>query len=326
MNKNKSERIRIKREQKIAKINKKKAEAEIRRQEILQRRAAMVARMPKRRGKLLEWYFTLLEQIRTNKKAYIVFAIMQTMTIFVFIRSLLHGQVESCMVCVLCFALFLIPPILEKNFKVKLPTVLESLAYIFVFCAEVLGEIECYYIKFPFWDTMLHTINGFMFAAFGFCLVDIFNRHDKFRFRLSAGFLAVVAFCFSMTIGILWEFVEYSADHLLGFDMQKDTLVSDFSSVYIDETNSNKAIKIDNIEKTVVYYGDGSELVIDGGYLDIGINDTIQDLFVNFVGAVVFSCIGYVYVKQRGKGRLAASFIPEIEEDPEEYLGPENME
>lgn len=135
----------------------------------------------------------------------------------------------------------------------------------------------------------------------------------------------MVAFCFSMTIGILWEFAEYTVDHTIRFDMQKDIVVKEFSSVTLDETNSNIAIKINNIERTVVELENGEQVVIEGGYLDIGLVDTIKDLFVNFVGAVVFSFIGYVYVKQGGKGFIASSFIPQLDVDDEEYTGPEEM-
>lgn len=52
-----------------------------------------------------------------------------------------------------------------------------------------------------------------------------------------------------------------------------------------------------------------------GGYLDIGIHDTMKDLFVNLIGAVVFSIIGYFYVKKRGKGKFASKFIPKVRTD-----------
>ena len=53
------------------------------------------------------------------------------------------------------------------------------------------------------------------------------------------------------------------------------------------------------------------------GYLDVGLVDTIKDMMVNFVGAVVFSTIGFFYVKQRGKGRIASQFIPTLDPEPE---------
>ena len=283
--------------------------------------------MEKKREKPGRIYRSLLEQIKMNKKAYVVYLVLQFITIIVLIRSAMLGQWESVLTCVLALLLLLIPPFVEKNAKVQLPTALEITAYIFVFCSEILGEINCYYIKYPMWDTMLHTVNGFMFAAFGFCLVDIFNRNRHIRFRLSAGFLAVVAFCFSMTIGVLWEFTEFMVDNTVKMDMQKDMVVKEFSSVTLDETASNKAVRVKNITKTVIT-ADGKEIVIEGGYLDIGIRDTMKDLFVNFIGAVVFSIIGYIYIRQGGRNKLAASFVPVPNDiaDPDDYYGPEEIE
>ena len=50
------------------------------------------------------------------------------------------------------------------------------------------------------------------------------------------------------------------------------------------------------------------------------------DLFVNFIGAVVFSTIGYFYIKQRGKGKLAKAFIPTITEEERAAELPEGTE
>ncbi len=119
-----------------------------------------------------------------------------------------------------------------------------------------------------------------------------------------------------MTMGVLWEFFEFGADRLLLLDMQKDTVLSQISTVDLDPTLSNTPVVISGIEDVVLQLSDGSTYALGlGGYLDIGIYDTMADLFVNFVGAVVFSTIGYFYIKQRGKGRLARAFIPTITED-----------
>ena len=86
---------------------------------------------------------------------------------------------------------------------------------------------------------MLHTTNGFLCAAVGFSLIDILNRNAKIKFTLSPVYVALAAFCFSMTIGVLWEFFEFSMDRLFHMDMQKDTIVHTISSVMLDPTNSN---------------------------------------------------------------------------------------
>ena len=122
-----------------------------------------------------------------------------------------------------------------------------------------------------------------------------------------------------MTVGVLWEFFEFGMDRLFHMDMQKDTVVSSITSVMLDPTNSNIPVTIDNITSVQV---NGQELGF-GGYLDIGLYDTMKDLFVNFIGAVVFSTIGYFYIKQRGKGKLARAFIPTItDKDASEQNAP----
>ena len=119
-----------------------------------------------------------------------------------------------------------------------------------------------------------------------------------------------------MTVGVLWEFFEFSGDQLFQVDMQKDTVVQSIGTVTLDETNTNKVIRVDDISDVIIVHSDGSQQALGlGGYLDIGIIDTMKDLFVNFIGAFVFSIIGYFYVKQKGKGRFAASFIPQVENE-----------
>ncbi len=268
----------------------------------------------------------LTDQIKQNKKAAIVYFTLRIITIAVMVRCIFLGQWESVFTCLLALTLFFLPPFVEKAFRINLPTTLEIIAFVFVFCAEILGEIGCYYIKYSFWDTMLHTVSGFIFAAFGFCLLDMFNRSKRFSFELSPLSLALVAFCFSMTIGVLWEFFEFAADYILRTDMQKDFILSEISTVTLDPTNSNTAVKLNDIVQTTIHHADGSVTVVEGGYLDIGIYDTMKDLFVNFIGAVVFSAFGFIYVKQKGKGKLASQFIPVVDEEIPPPKNDENEE
>ena len=271
--------------------------------------------MAKRKNpSLIRYYSSLIDQIKTNKVAFTVFVILHLAVILVMIRCVVDKRYESLFTAGLCLLLFLIPPFVEKNFKLELPTVLETLAFIFIFCAEIFGEIGGFYQKYAFWDTMLHTTNGFIFAAFGFCLIDILNRNPKTKFTMSPVYVALTAFCFSMTIGVLWEFFEFSADALLMTDMQKDKIVTAFTSV---TPPINKEL-INDISKTTIEYAGGKTVVIENGYLDIGIIDTIKDMFVNLIGAVVFSFIGYFYIKRRGKGTIASQFIPVLVDNPEE--------
>lgn len=256
----------------------------------------------------------LREQIAKDRSAFLVYSILRVLVLTVLVRSIWIQKWENAAICVLALCLFLIPSFLERKLKIELPTVLEVIIFLFIFAAEILGEINAFYIRFPFWDTMLHTINGFLCAAVGFAMVDILNQNPKIKFTLSPLYLAVAAFCFSMTVGVLWEFFEFSADCFVHTDMQKDTILSSISSVMLDPDGGNKAMTLSGITDVTV---NGQDLGL-GGYLDIGLFDTMKDLLVNFIGAVVFSVIGYFYVKRRGKGKLASQFIPTLqpENDP----------
>ena len=230
------------------------------------------------------------------------------------VAQFFNGNFENFFLCILTLILFTIPSFIERTVHIDVPDTLEVIILLFIFAAEILGEIQAYYITFPYWDTMLHTLNGFLCAAIGFSLVDLFNRNERFSLSLSPAFMAIVAFCFSMTIGVLWEFFECTMDQLFFLDMQKDTIVNTIGSVMLDPTGGQTPRVIRGITDVILVTDQGNIPLGLGGYLDIGLLDTMKDLAVNFVGAVVFSIIGYFYVKSRGKGRFARRFIPRVEE------------
>lgn len=249
-----------------------------------------------------------------NKTTLTVYLVLRALVIFVLVRSVLRREYQSVFLCALSLFLMVLPSIIARRLKVVLPSTLEVIILLFIFAAEILGEINSFYVRVPNWDTMLHTINGFLCAAIGFCLVDMLNRNDRFSFKLSPLYLALVAFCFSMTVGVLWEFLEFAGDQLLGLDAQKDTVVHAIHSVNLDPTRTNTVVHIRDIADTIIVHSNGTQETLGlGGYLDLGIIDTMKDLFVNFIGAVVFSTIGYFYVKHKGKGKVATRFIPKVE-------------
>ena len=255
-----------------------------------------------------------MEALRAKKGAVLtVYIALRLMVIAVLVAQVFKRNFENVFLCGLTLLLLLVPTFIERKIHVDLPDTLEIIIMLFIFAAEILGEIQAYYITFPYWDTMLHTINGFLCAAIGFALVDILNRSERFSIQLSPLFLAITAFCFSMTIGVLWEFFECAMDQFFLLDMQKDTVVTVISSVMLDPAGGNHPTAIKGITDVIVVTADGTQHALGlGGYLDIGILDTMKDLFVNFIGAVVFSIIGYFYVKSRGKGRFARRFIPQV--------------
>lgn len=248
---------------------------------------------------------------RTKRSVTLVYILLRASVILVMLAQIFNRNFENVFLCVLTLILFMLPSTLERKLDLDLPNTLEIIILLFIYAAEILGEIGAYYVTFPYWDTVLHTLNGFLCAAIGFSLLDILNRHNDVRFHLSPLYLAIMSFCFSMTVGVIWEFFECTMDQLFFLDMQKDTVVSAIGSIMLDPTGGNTPIVLKNITDVIVVQADGTQTALGlGGYLDIGLLDTMEDLFVNFIGALTFSIIGYFYVRSRGKGKFAKRFIP----------------
>ena len=255
-------------------------------------------------------------EIRQNKVPAAVYFILRAIVILVLIRQIFLGNYENVFMCGLTLLLLIVPSLVQVTFRIEIPSALEVIILMFIFSAEILGEVNEFYIKIPNWDTMLHTLNGFLAAAIGFSLVNLLNEDKRLSFNLSPFFVAVVAFCFSMTIGVLWEFYEFFMDTNFAMDTQKDAIIYNINSVLLNPENINVPFHIKNITSTIV---NGKELNI-GGYLDIGLIDTMKDLIVNFIGAVTFSVIGYFYLKHKGKGVLVNSLVPSPKDDSNDYL------
>ena len=248
--------------------------------------------------------------MKKQHKEVTVRVILTILVVLCCVRQFMNGAFENVFTCILCLLLFSIPNFISKRFAIQLPVFLQVVIMIFMFSAEILGEVNAYYVRIPLWDTMLHTANGFLMAAIGFSLVDIFNRSERFLVKLSPVFVAIVAFCFSMTIGVLWEFFEFGMDMLFHTDMQKDFFVSAIHSVALNPNGHNVPVHME-IQSLLVNGEDW--MAAYGGYLDIGLIDTMKDLFVNFLGAVAFSIIGYIYIKYRGhRQSVAAKLIPTV--------------
>ena len=245
------------------------------------------------------------KDVRQHPLLFATYVVLRALVLVVLVLEAVKGDYYNVFLCGLTLVLFMIPTFVEHRLHIDVPNTLEIIILLFIFSAEILGEIQEYYLMFPFWDTMLHTINGFLMAAIGIAMVDILNRSRKFKVRLSPAFVALVAFCFSMTVGVVWEFFEYGMDVFFHTDMQKDTWINTLYSVSLNPEGRNVAQQV-----TV------DSVVVNGqswpAYLDIGLHDTMKDLLVNFVGAVIFSIIGALYIMGRGKGWFAPKFIPRL--------------
>ena len=145
-------------------------------------------------------------------------------------------------------------------------------------------------------------------AAIGFSLFDLLN--DKLKsIELSSVFLCLFSFCFSMTVGVFWEFFEYGMNNIMHYDMQKDEYINEIHTVTLDPENDNNVVSINGVDYTILYDKNGKEIAKIDNYLDIGLNDTMEDLIVNFVGALIFNIFGFIYLKNRDKDKVVKNFI-----------------
>ena len=272
---------------------------------------------PKDPGKTARMRRELREELKGKKTVVTIYIILRVLVILTMVAQFLNGNFENVFLCILTLVLFTLPTVIERRVRIDLPDTLEIIILLFIFSAEILGEIQAYYTYFHGWDTMLHTLNGFLCAAIGFSLVDLFNRNERFSLSLSPVFMAIVAFCFSMTIGVLLEFFEFGMDWFFHRDMQLDTVVNAIYSASLDPTRSNRVVAVKGIYDVVI---NGESLGM-GGYLDIGLIDTMKDLLVNFIGAVVFSVTGFFYARSKGKKRTPAqNFVPSKKTAKQDYL------
>lgn len=170
--------------------------------------------------------------------------------------------------CLLGVVAIFLPSMLEKKLKFEIPSSMEILYVIFLYCAIFLGEVRNFYYLVPHWDTILHTFSGAMLGALGFSVVSLMNQHKKWHLNLSPSFVAFFALCFAITLGVVWEIYEFTFDGILGLNMQKFALEN------------------------------GTQLI--GRY---ALMDTMKDLIVDAFGAFVVSVIGFISLKHK-KGWL----------------------
>ena len=226
-------------------------------------------RQPKNR--LIRFFRGLEDETRRDRRVRIVYQILRLITL---VSSIVFREYESAFICVLCLILFLIPGFLRRVLRIRVPEVLQIIILLFIFAAEMMGELFHFFTRVPGWDTILHTLTGYLMASVGLSLVDLLNS-SKAKFSLSPAYMALVAFCFAMTIGVLWEFFEFGMD----------------------------------VVKTVVETAGGEVYSIEGGYYDIGLYDTMKDLIVTFAGAAVFSVIGYFSMRNHTDNPFAQTLM-----------------
>lgn len=212
----------------------------------------------------------------------------ETFAIVTMIMMIANTQVDKLLLAVATPFMILVPKMIERIFRcrISLPVYLFGLFYAI---GPMLGHCYNLYYTIPWWDKMLHISGGVMFAFLGLFLFEKYIGKDKEKKMMTA----IFALCFSMAIAVLWEFCEFGADTFFGMDMQDDTVITHINSYLLDE-GIGVAGSIQNIEEVIV---NGQGLPVKG-YIDIGLIDTMLDMLLETVGAVV---VAIIYMASKGK-------------------------
>lgn len=174
--------------------------------------------------------------------------------------AILNNNLTYLSMSVLTLLVMLLPSIVEKKLKLEFPSEFEIVVIFFIYAAIFLGELNLFYEKFWWWDTMLHSFSGLILGNIGYALVSYLNGNSNVNIKLSPAFVVIFSFCFALSIGALWEIYEFSMDSLFGLNMQRT-----------------------------------------------GLDDTMKDLILDTIGALVFSVLGYYH--QIGKINLISKYI-----------------
>ena len=178
---------------------------------------------------------------------------------------------------------------------------------IFSACGGLLGSSYNIYMILPWFDSLLHAVSGILFFAAGFMLGEVFFGKDNVN-KHFFGKLAFAIF-FSTTVGVAWEFFEYLVSETMGFDMLEDAMVTDIQSYLLSQSH-NVAIELNDITQTVITYDGGKEWVINGGYMDLGLYDTLNDLLIAAAGTVSIAIVSIISFYKFPK--FNKMFIPEL--------------
>lgn len=149
--------------------------------------------------------------------------------VLLFLEANYQAAFETLLIMCITFL-----PLLGRRFKVRIPHDFETLALIFVYLSLFLGEVQGFYLRYWWWDLVLHAGSGFLVGLTGFLLVFVLNENEKINLQLTPGFIALFAFLFAIGIGVLWEIFEFAADSLLGLTMQKSGLVDTMWDLIVD--------------------------------------------------------------------------------------------
>ena len=177
--------------------------------------------------------------------------------------------------------------IIEYIFKMKFTLITLLMAVFVCIGGMFIGPMFDMFVKTIWFDKLLHLISGMFIFFCGYSLSSRVLDKNKKLYKIYCLFFAAT---FTIFLLNLWEIYEYICTKFLGLDMQDDRLITEIGSTYLAQSN-NFVMHLYNIVKTVIYHVNNEVYVIEGGYLDIGLYDTLEDILIGFVGIIIGSLI-----------------------------------
>jgi len=195
---------------------------------------------------------------------YIGFFIILSL-IVALVLELINQNWEFFFVTVLALGLIFATYYFQKKYKIRLPAKMQLAIILFIYAGVFLGEVRNYFVKYWWWDSLLHLFSGFAIGLIAFGIMYVLYKTEKVKTSLV--FIAVIIFSLSMTIGVVWEMFEFGVDHYMGANMQR-----------------------------------ARDLCPEIGACDtrLGVVDTMKDFILNSIGALFASIIGYIYLRTGG--------------------------
>jgi uncharacterized membrane protein YjdF len=200
----------------------------------------------------------------TRDRESLIIASIRALLVLAIAGSIYELNWLAVFVSALALGLSIVPELIRKRYQITLPRSIQVFIIVFIFAALFLGEMQSFYEKFWWWNSLLHLLSGIALGFSGFLIVYIL--HKTGRFSASPFLLSIFAFCFAVAIGTLWEIFEFTMDSILGLDMQK---------------SRNLCATLTNCDTR------------------LGVVDTMRDLILDALGAFSAVVVGYLYLNNR---------------------------
>lgn len=164
-----------------------------------------------------------------------------------------------------------IPSMLNRVVNIKVPAALDIMFVAFCFCSLILGDVADFYGKFEWWDNLQHGLSGVLLGIVAYDIINVFNRMEGNSLRFPPLMVFMWVVCFALSVGAVWEIIEFLIDDVFGLNSQQYLV----GSGTFDATEPLK----------------GHE----------ALRDTMSDLMLDLGGSVLIALIGFFYLDRKKK-------------------------